>query len=203
MVVPVLLGACSIGSVQDIAKTRDVSPENASYLPKPDRALIVFLRPSAMFAAYDAAIFDVTEGGLQFAASLSDKSKLAYYATPGKRRFMVVGFNADFMTTDLEAGKLYYALISPSYGLRFWFRAFKAEGPYTKNNLDFDSGKFSEWYKSSRWVENVETPRNSEKADTYLEFVRAVRAEWEPRWRQRSDTPRLDTGDGRTSPYGG
>ena len=203
MLVPVLLGACSLGSVQDLASTRDVTPEKATYAPKPDRALVIFMRPSGLFGGYDAAIFDVTDGSLEFAASLSDKSKLAYYAMPGKRRFMAVGYNADFMTTNLDAGKVYHVMVSPSYGLRFWFRAFKTTGPFTPNNLDLNSPKFPAWYEDSRWVENVTTAPNPEKVDAYMEFVRAVKDLWTPKWQQRTDTPGLDPEDGRTSLYGG
>ena len=119
-----LLGACvdSIG-FYDVATTRDVTPEKASYAVKPDSALIIFMRPKNVLM--DATVFDVTDGGLAFVASIPGATKLAYYAKPGKRRYMVVGLgNADFMTTDLDPGKVYYTLVTASFGARLWFKPF-------------------------------------------------------------------------------
>ena len=203
MLALLLLGACEFGGVRDLATTRDVTPGNATYAPKPDQALVVFMRPSFLFEGYDAAIFDVTDGALDFKASLAMESKLAYYVEPGKRKYMVVGYNADFMTTNLEAGKVYYVMVSPSYGLRFWFRSFNASGPFTPNKLDLNSPKFPGWYDKTRWVESVATPPNPKKVDEYMKRVRIFRDEWDPKWRARSDQPKLDPEDGRTTVYRG
>ncbi len=102
----VLLGACaeSLG-VYEVATTRDVAPLNATDALKPDQSLIVLIRPRR--SPMEATVFDVTDGNLDFVASIPGGTKLAFHARPGKRRYMIVGLgNADFITTNLEPGKV-------------------------------------------------------------------------------------------------
>ncbi len=53
-----LLGACA-GSSQYM---RDVAPEMVNYTPKPDQALVVFMRPSGLGFAIQSSVFDITDG---------------------------------------------------------------------------------------------------------------------------------------------
>ena len=196
----VLLGACAMLGVYKVESTRKVTPENANYALKPDRALIVFMRPVLRFYFIEAAIYDVTDGSPVFVASLPGRAKLAFYAKPGKRRYMVVGVdNADFMTTNLDPGKVYYTLVSPSPGPRFWFRSFSVTEPFKNNKLDLNTSRFPSWYKKSRWVENL--PIASSLVGAYMPSIRETMAEWLPKWQQRSDIAVLNPEDGQTSLY--
>lgn len=197
----VLLGACAMLGVYDVESTRKVAPEKANYALKSDRALIVFMRPVLRMYFIEAAIYDVTDGGPVFVASLPGRSKIAFYATPGKRRYMVVGVgNADFMTANLDPGKVYYTLVSPSPGPRFWFRSFSVTEPFKNNKLDLNTSRFPAWYKRSRWVENL--PIAPSLAGAYMPDIRKTMAEWLPKWQERSDIAVLNPEDGQTSLYG-
>jgi len=202
LLILVLLSACAgPASVHDIASAREVAPQDARYALKPDRSLIVFMRASAGLGR-DAAVFDVTDGSPVFIAAIPRMSKFAHHAKPGTRRYMVVGLsNADFLTANLDPGKAYYSLVSPSWGDRFWFRAFRARGPYDKSNLQFDTPRFPGWYDQSKWVENVATPPESERVGAYMSSVRKMMNRWRPIWQQRPDKPALEPVDGQSNLY--
>jgi hypothetical protein len=108
-----LLGACA-GTSQYM---RDVAPEKANYTPKPDKALVVFMRPSSLGFAVQSSVFDVTDGSPVFVAIVSALTKVAHYAEPGERRYMVIGESADFMAANLDSGKVYYSLVTPRFGV--------------------------------------------------------------------------------------
>jgi len=61
--------------VYSVATTRDVTLENSNYVMKPDQALIVFVRPKNL--SVDTTVFDITDGGLEFVASIPGAAKLA------------------------------------------------------------------------------------------------------------------------------
>lgn len=80
--------------------------------PAAGKALVMFLRPSALGLLIHASVHD----GDKLIGMVPYNCKLAYQADPGKHTFMVVSEAADFMTADLEAGKTYYAQVVPRMG---------------------------------------------------------------------------------------
>ena len=113
---------------------------------------------------------------------------------------MVVGLgNADFMTTDLDPGKVYYTLITASFGARLWFKPFTVKDPAANPMVYLNTPRFSGWYNVSRWVENL--PIASSLARSHMPQVRKTMAEWRPKWQKRSNKAVLNTEDGRTSLY--
>jgi hypothetical protein len=80
--------------------------------PDRDHALVVFLRPGRYGGAIQAAVYDEeTIVGVS-----SANTAIAYPATPGPNRFMMVPEAADFLAADLRAGRVYYARVAPRMG---------------------------------------------------------------------------------------
>lgn len=184
------LGACA-GSSEYM---RNVAPEKANYTPKPDNALIVFMRPSGLGFAIESSVFDVTDGSPVFLGIVSAKTKVAHYANPGKRRYMVIGESADFMGANLDSGKVYYTLVTPRMGL--WKARFSLK---PVRGTEVNTSEFADWYKDTRWVENMETASHWAKAN--MPSLREKLAEYLPEWQQKSNKPMLNSSDGQANLY--
>lgn len=185
-----LLGACAGSS----SYMRDVAPEKANYTVQPDKALVVFMRPSGLGFAIQSSVFDTSDGSAAFVSIVSAKTKVAHYADAGNRRFMVVGESADFMDAQLEAGKIYYALVTPRVGFwkaRFSLRPVHADGLKTE--------EFAGWYKDTRWVENLAS--GSKWASSNMPSIRSKMVEYLPKWLEKAKKPKLAAGDGRMTPH--
>ena len=186
-----LLGACAGSSTY----MRDVAPEKANYTSQKDKALLVFMRPSGFAFAIQSSVFQIIDGNPSFLGILSAKTKIARHVNPGKTRFMVIGESADFMDATLEAGKIYYSLVTPRMGL--WKARFSLQPVH---GADVQTEEFASWYQDTRWVENLETA--SSWADSHMANIRGKMIENLPKWRQKADKPTLALGDGHGKPYG-
>jgi len=145
-----LLGGCATQS-----KLVTIVPA-ASYEPTRDKALIVFLRPSLFGGGVQATVYDITGNSETFIGILSGQTKAAHLTEPGEKLFMVVGENADFMKATLEAGKTYYALVSPRVGVwkaRFSLLPVRKD---TTSKYRTESDEFKEWLNKSQYIENTE-----------------------------------------------
>jgi hypothetical protein len=185
-----LISACAGSSTH----MRDVAPTQASYAVQDDKSLIVFMRPSGLGFAIQSSVFDVTDGDPDFIGIVSAKAKLAHYAEPGERRFMVIGESADFMGATLDPGKAYYALVTPRMGVwkaRFSLRPVRGG--------DLAGEEFAGWYKGSRWVENSESAEDW--ASSNMNSVRKKMANNLPKWLAKDNKPILAPEDGRVTPY--
>ena len=126
----------------------------SSTMPTPasGKALVVFMRPSMLGGAIQSSVYDTHQGDNDFIGIVSTKNKIAYQANPGEHLFMVIAENADFMIAHLDAGKTYYALISPRPG--FWKARFsllpihnRADAKYSLKSKDFQK-----WMLETSWV---------------------------------------------------
>ncbi|MBI9080486.1 MAG: hypothetical protein JEY79_12195 [Pseudodesulfovibrio sp.] len=100
-----------------MAKTEDgMKPYN----PDPEKATVVFMRPSAFGGAIQSSVYQYDQTDPKFIGIISTNYKIAYQAEPGQHTFMVVGENADFLEADLAANHIYYVTVEPHWG------AFKA-----------------------------------------------------------------------------
>lgn len=190
MLLLLVVGACA-GTSEHM---RDVAPDRANYAPKPDQALIVFMRPSGFGSAIQSSVFDVTDGNPVFLGIVPAKTKVAHYAKPGKRRYMVIGESADFMSANLDPGKVYYSLVTPRMGLwKARFSLAPVRGP------KIETPEFAGWYKDTRWVEKFATASNW--ADTNMTSIRGKLTEYLPGWQEKPDKPVLNSEDGQTSLY--
>jgi hypothetical protein len=168
-------------SAVSVAKDSRMVPADAPGAAPADAAIVVFMRPSALGAAIKSTVYDVTDGKQEFIGIVSYKDKVAYVAKPGKHLFMVVAENGDFLDAELEAGKTYYVVISPRYGVwkaRFGFRPVRND-PNAEPVVRRPPGR--------RDQEEGQVPRQVERAPGFRQGLPVARA-----WRRdlNADEPR-------------
>jgi hypothetical protein len=165
-------------------------PGQAVAAPPAGKASIVFLRPSMLGYAIASSVFELRPAGDVFIGHVPAKKKLVHHVAPGPVRFMVVSEAADFMQADLEAGKTYYALVTPRMGL--WRARFSLR-PVTAPEL---GGKeFQEWFDECTWVETTDEARDWARRNA--PSVEEKKVEYLKKWEPRTDKPALKGSDGR------
>jgi hypothetical protein len=118
--------------------------------PQPEQALLVLLRSTLAGCAISASVFDVTGEETKFIGIIRNGTKLIYDLTPGEHTLMVISESADFMKVTVEAGKTYYALVTPRMGAmkaRFSFKPLR--------QTDLASSNFAKWDEKTELVENT------------------------------------------------
>lgn len=120
--------------------------------PEPGKALVVFMRPSSLGGAIQSSVYDTSDKEDKFIGIVSSKTKIAYQADPGEHLFMVIAENADFMVAHLDAGKTYYALVSPRMGV--WKARFSLLPIHNQAGAKYSvqSSDFREWMDKTAWV---------------------------------------------------
>lgn len=173
---------------------RPVAPEQASYVPSADSAVVIFLRPSTLGYAIQSSVFDLAPAGDQFVGIVSSTTKVAYVTTPGEHLFMVIGENADFMKATLAPGKTYYALVTPRFG---WVKARFSLEPIRATQLD--TAEFRSWDDDTEFIENTDASRQwaaenwasiQSKKDDYIR-------KWNSKPQNERDEQTLNPDDGR------
>ncbi len=101
-----LLLGCATGRMSEI-------PSGLAMVPPPDRALVVFVRPSWMGSALSLSIVD--EQGHFVGDSLSE-SHFAVTAPPGRHHFILWSGNTDVVEADLLPGRTYYVYVDLTLG---------------------------------------------------------------------------------------
>ena len=181
-----LLGGCA-GQSDYMA---NVPVEKASYAPKADKALLVFMRPSGLGFAVQSSVFDITGGDPHFIAIVPAKKKIAHEVPAGTYRFMVIGENADFMDATLAAGKTYYALVDPRMGM--WKARFGLEPVH---EAQLASADLKGWLEDCTWVET--TPQAFEWAKNNMASIKSKKADYLPDWTKGTEKAVLLVNDGR------
>jgi hypothetical protein len=168
---------------------RDVPPgQDVKTTPPPGKAAVVFMRPSGLGYAIASSVYEVKESGDVFIAIVPAKRKVVHFADAGATRFMVISEAADFMGADLEAGKTYYALVTPRAGM--WKARFSLR-PVTLA----DAKELSGWSEDCAWIEN--TPESEAWAKRNWSDIQEKKTEYLPKWDAKSDKPMLRASDGR------
>jgi len=91
-----------------------VSPDFTVAQAAPDAAQIIFLRATRDANSFSAPILEVTDSGsLQFISIIPRMVKFLHKTTPGKHLYLIDSKSGFFMEAELEAGKTYYAYITP------------------------------------------------------------------------------------------
>lgn len=111
--------------------------------PKPDQALIIFMRKASIGAAISSSIFDVTTNETKLIGVFKNKVKCCYDVAPGEHLFMVVGESADFLKATVKAGKTYYVRVTPRMGFnkaRFSLKPFRQSELGGDDFVQMDSG---------------------------------------------------------------
>jgi len=165
-----------------------ISEPPAITAPQPDKSTVVFYRSSGLGAAVQSSVFDITSDPPAFVGIISAGMKVAYMASPGERRFMVIGEAADFMDAQLLPGKTYYALVAPRMG--FWKARFSLR-PRAADNKEAQ-----EQLATCKWYDN--TPASQQWAQKHLQEIIALQKEYLPEWLAKGeDRPVLHADEGR------
>ena len=178
------------GCAGPISHMREMSVGESPPAVPAGKAMIVFMRPSTLGFAIASSVFELKPDGDVFIGIVPAKRKLAYAADPGSTRFMVVSEAADFMAADLEAGKTYFALVTPRMGVwkaRFSLRPLSAE--------ELREAQFSDWDAECRWIDN--TPASHGWAKEHWSDIQSKKVEYLQKWEPRNDKPTLRAPDGR------
>ncbi len=140
------LGACAgpIRSMREVPADQVVTTR-----PEPGKVTVVFLRPSTLGFGISSSVYELKPDNDTFVGIVPAKRKLVYVTAPGKTRFMVVSEAADFMAAELDAGKTYYALVTPRMGV--WKARFSLR-PVHADELEND---LKGWLDDSTYIENT------------------------------------------------
>ena len=187
-VMVVLLTGCA-GSSERMG---EVSAERYSPAPEPGKAMVVFMRPSGVGFAVQSTVYELADTGIKIIGIVSAKTKVAHQVEPGKRLFMVMGENADFMSAELQAGRTYYASVAPRMGL--WKARFAFE-PVRRDKLDSDG--FKSDFNDTRWV--AKTAATEEWFAANRDAVQSRRGDYFVDWMKAPEHERaiLRADDGR------
>ncbi len=177
-----------------IKNMKEVPAGTAEPKPAPGKAMVVFLRPSGMGYAVQSSVFEVKGQEPQLVGIVAAKTKVACQADPGKHLFMVVGESGDFMTAEVEAGKTYFATITPRMGM--WKARFSLN-PVPVSGEEYVSPDFVLGLNGSRWVEKDES--SEAWARENAADIRAKYEAYYAKWMQKAeaDRPKLLPADGK------
>lgn len=178
------------GCAGTVKKMQEV-PGNPAVKPDPGKALVVFMRPSGFGFAIQSSVFEVVGDNPTLVGIVAAKTKVAYQVAPGKRLFMVVSEAADFMSAELQAGKTYYALVTPRMGV--WKARFSLQ-PVTRKEMD--SSEFTGWVADSRLVQN--TAESQAWAVENMPDIKSKQASYYRDWQSKpdADKPNLASTEG-------
>ncbi|MFN0010136.1 MAG: hypothetical protein ACKVS8_00680 [Phycisphaerales bacterium] len=152
-----------------------VAPDNHRLTATADSAVVVFMRPSVFGGAIQSSVFDVTSTQNEFVGIISSGTSVAYRCKPGERTFMVVSEAGDFLKASVDAGKTYYALVTPRIG--FWKARFSLKPLRT---ADLAGSDFLSWEKSLKFYENTDASRQWAIANAA--DIQRKRDEYLPKW---------------------
>jgi hypothetical protein len=178
-----LLGGC-VATSPYMTKT-SVTPQ-----PTPDKALVVFMRPSRFGGGIQASVYDTRNDTNDFIGIVSAKTKIGYLASPGQHLFMVIGENADFMNADLQAGKTYYVLVSPRMGA--WKARFSLLPIHNDAGAKYNtqSSDFAHWQQETSYVQT--TPDANAWYQSHAADIAAKQADYTRKWNAASDRQKAE-----------
>ncbi len=116
------------------------------------KATISFIRPGFHGQAIDSAVFLLTSSGEEFIGSVGYEQGVSISVPPGEHLFMATNQNVQYprlMEAKLEAGKSYYAVVSP----RGWPMIIFALVPVKNGNgYKYTHSELNDWLASTTWV---------------------------------------------------
>ena len=141
--------------------------------PDPNRAVIVFVRPSSYASALTPTILS-SDG--RFLGDADPSSHFAVAVPPGDHFFLVWGENTGPLHAQVAAGRVYYVEVSPKPG---WWSA--------RVHLLAITPKTEQWGKVSTWIAETKqiVPKGSEgqayldsRAGDVAERIRRAKEAW-------------------------
>jgi len=186
--IALLLTGCE-GTIQHM---REVPAAAAPVVPAPGKAMVVFMRPSGLGFAIQSSVFEIRDNYPALVGIVAAKTKVAHQVNPGKYLFMVIGENADFMSADLVAGKIYYVRVEPRMGL--WKARF---GLVPVAQKDLASAELAGDLSECKWVEK--NADSESWASGAMVSIQSKRTEYYPDWMKQpeAERPRLLPEDGK------
>jgi len=155
------------------------SVDAANTAPSTEDAVIVFVRPTGDAMARQWSVFEIgDENKAELVGILASMKKLVYRAPPGRHLFMAVAESADFMTANLEAGKLYYVLLMAT-----------DEGLSLQPVRASEHGQLAPRLAETKWVET--TPDSFVWARDNAPDIEAKRFKYYGIWRHKPSFERL------------
>jgi len=158
----------------------------ANTVPGTDDAVVVFVRPTGKAPGDQCAVFEIEDRTPTLVGLLGAMKKVAYRVEPGRHLFMVVPFsfmdsagNADFVTANLDAGKLYYLLLMVDADRRFSLQPVHAN----------EHEQLAERLTQTAWVEK--TDDSLSWARQHSEEIEATRFRDYGIWRRKVSFERL------------
>jgi hypothetical protein len=167
--------------VSACASPRFMKPTTTSLQPTEGKAVVRFLFPRT-----GAYIWD----GETFLGTGWPSAQFDYYASPGKHIFFTTAENKAFLEADLDGGKTYYIVgrVWSGWGLRVGLIAVNRGGEYWD--------KVKEWEQSLKRYELDPEALGKYEAE-HKERMRALLAEYDTRWKNEFNWPKLNREDGR------
>lgn len=186
----VLLAGALAGCAGSVVNMDEMPSANPA--PEPGKAMVVFARPSMVGFAIQSTVFEVKGEDESMIGVVAAKAKVAYQVPPGEHLFMVVGESADFMSANLQAGRTYYAKITPRIGV---LKARFSLAPV--NGGELSDAEFQKDLADCKWVAKNAGTDNWFAANKGS--IDSKRTEYYPEWMQKAegDRPRLNPQDGR------
>lgn len=182
------LAATGCGTIKYM---KEMPEGTAVAAPRPGKAMVVFMRSTALAQAVTASVFEIKNDNPELVGLVANNTKVAYEVDPGERLFMVVSETADYMSADLAPNLTYYAFVTPRMGAwraRFSLAAVNRGGPRSQ--------AAQACLRDCRLVEK--TAESEAWARDNMSDVRSKHKEVYPRWNQKpaKDKPHLASGDG-------
>jgi len=185
IVVGMLIGGMSAFAC---AGDKMAKSEQSEVAPAPDKALVIFMRSSIVVGAYSAPVIDAdvktivngeTKTEDKMVGILSMYSKVAYQAEPGEHTFISTAGSGRIAKANLIAGKTYYILVRPNWGMSpsFSLRPLRAD---PTAEVCLDSPDFESWLKTSFYEPTEEALSwMKENRDSIIEKKTDLLRKWE------------------------
>jgi hypothetical protein len=165
----------------------DVAPFTAD----PEKATVVFMRPSSFGGAIQSYAFLYDNDEPEFIGIISTNYKIAYQTPAGKHLFMIMGENADFLQADLAPNHIYYVVVEPHMG---FFKSRFSLDPVPASQ--FDTQDFKDDLAECHFVQN--TPASMEWFEQNKAAVIKKYESYYPDWQEDTeDQHHLSQEDGR------
>lgn len=174
--------------------------DNQTIVAKPDKALVVFMRPrqnsAKSFFIGDplyVGLYDVSTSETKFITGLMTEEKFVYEVDPGEYVFMVTTEAADFLKAKVVAGKIYYVSMHSRYGnwkARYSF--------YPQRQADLRSEEFREYNEECVVVSNLPAAEQwaAKKAKGVEKDRREYWADWLELDKEEQDEMTINPEDG-------
>ena len=186
-----LLAALAAGAAS--AQDQMIKSARKEMAPDPGKALVIFVRSSMVVGAYSAPVIDVEVKNPEpkpgqaaiddrVVGILSSYSKVAYQAEPGEHTFMSMpsgGGVALVLKASLQAGRTYYVLVKPNWGMSPSFSLMPMRND-AKADYRLDSPDLASWlgrtdfYEptdfAQGWLNGNRQSINQKKADALAQW---------------------------------